>query len=90
MKNLTEFCKTVETGVDPRLRRISINYIKIGGAGFRTPDLPHAKRTLYHWATPPASHLNAGNLRIDPNILNFRTHWGFSYNCCYDFGPEFN
>ena len=48
MKNLTEFCKTVETGVDPRLRRISINYIKIGGAGFRTPDLPHAKRTLYH------------------------------------------
>ena len=24
MKNLTEFCKTVETGVDPLLRRISI------------------------------------------------------------------
>ena len=21
---------------------------KSGGAGFRTPDLPHAKRTLYH------------------------------------------
>ena len=37
MKNLTEFCKTVET-----------NDLKVGGAGFRTPDLPHAKRTLYH------------------------------------------
>ena len=38
MKNLTEFCKTVETSVDPQ----------IGGAGFRTPGLSHAKRTLYH------------------------------------------
>ena len=26
---------------------------KIGGAGIWTQDIPHAKRTLYHWATPP-------------------------------------
>ena len=29
MKNLTEFCKTVETGVDPLLRRISIIISKL-------------------------------------------------------------
>ena len=26
---------------------------KTGGAGDRTRGLSHAKRTLYHWATPP-------------------------------------
>ena len=34
MKNLTEFCKTVETGVDPLLRRISIIISKLEVRGF--------------------------------------------------------
>ena len=34
MKNLTEFCKTVKTGVDPRLRRISIIISKLEVRGF--------------------------------------------------------
>ena len=34
MKNLTEFCKTVETGVDPLLRRISIIMSKLEVRGF--------------------------------------------------------
>lgn len=39
---------------------LSWSFIKkkdCGGAGIRTPDLPHAKRTLYYWATPPTSCL---------------------------------
>ena len=90
MKNLTEFCKTVETGVDPLLRRISIIISKLEVRGFepRTFRMQSGRSTTE--LHPPASYLNAGNLRIDPNILNFRTRWGFSYNCCYDFGPEFS
>ena len=37
---------------------------KSGGAGFRTPDLPHAKRTLYHWATPPRGDRNRKFRRV--------------------------
>ena len=37
-------------------------YYNNGGAGFRTPDLSHAKRALYHWATPPDLFNQAWNI----------------------------
>ena len=33
--------------------RIKYSIEKIGDKGDRSPDLPHAKRTLYHWAISP-------------------------------------
>jgi hypothetical protein len=32
----------------------------IGGAGIWTRGFPHAKRTLYHWVTPPKFFVKAG------------------------------
>ena len=66
--------------MDPRLRRISIiiSKLEVRGIEPRTFRMQSGRSTTE--LHPPASHLNAGNLRIDPNILNFRTRWGFSYN----------
>ena len=40
-----------------------------GDVGDRTPDLPHAKRTLYHWATSPLSH-NHFEYNCFPRIIS--------------------
>ena len=45
----------IQSDVDLSWSLIKKKYF--GGAGIRTPDLPHAKRTLYYWATPPKSCL---------------------------------
>ena len=39
-----------------------------GGAGDWTRDFPHAKRTLYHWVTPP-SYSTFGHMSLFENVV---------------------
>ena len=58
-----------ETSLKISLKKV-IKIEKFGGAGDRTPGLSHAKRALYHWATPPM-FVYAGHFGINTWVYLF-------------------
>ena len=52
-----------------------------GGAGDWTRDFPHAKRTLYHWVTPPSCMLKVKIKRFENDVyFRARIWYNFSVN----------